>query len=148
MGSGDFRYRMRMFAGSLFTKVWGGRVSSCATLCVQFTAGAEYDVKICTRGHDHHWLSVNLIRQAGPNSRLQTEVNFIARRSTLGLGCVETHGDFSSRPGFTPLRRFLADVDRFSGFSACGRFWRAPVPWNGDLCWRWRNFRLNGRLTP
>jgi hypothetical protein len=52
---------------------------------------------------------------------------------TLGLGCVETRGDFSSRSGFTPLQRLLAAVDRFSGFSAYGRFWRAPVPWNGDL---------------
>jgi len=32
--------------------------------------------------------------------------------SGLGLGCVETRGDFSSRPGFTPVRRFLAGVGR------------------------------------
>ena len=55
---------------------------------------------------------------------------------------------FLSRPGFAPLQRFLVDAGRFSGFSVCGRFWRAPVPWNGDLSRRWRNLRLNRRLTP
>ncbi len=43
---------------------------------------------------------------------------------------------------------FLADAGRFSGFSAFGWFWRAPVPWNGDLSRRLRDLRLNGRLTP
>ena len=46
------------------------------------------------------------------------------------------------------LLRFLAGAGRFSGFSACGRFWRAPMPWNGDLGQGQRDFRLNGRLTP
>jgi len=62
----------------------------------------------------------------GPESR-------IGRMSLLGLGCVETRDDPSSRLGFTPLRRFWADFDRISGFSACRRFWRASVRQNGDL---------------
>ncbi len=57
--------------------------------------------------HEDHWLSADLIRHAGPNSRLQTEANLIARRSAsgqnrkssvgLGMSVVEGEADVIGR---------------------------------------------------
>ena len=89
-----------------------------------------------------------IAEQAGSENHDIQTFSAKLRESASGLGCVETRGDFLPRTGFMPLRRFLADVDRFSGFPACGRFWRASAHQSGDMSRGWGDFQLNGRVMP
>jgi hypothetical protein len=71
------------------------------------------------------------LETTGPRSfiwhRILRGISISQFESAVGLGCVETRGDFSSRPGGAALQHSLVDVDRFSGFLACGRFWRTSA---------------------